>query len=170
MRGTVTRLRGVPPTVAVRDRDLVYVGEGQLTALASHPLHVPKPPRGRCEAGPTVTLRADADAAVVHLGEGPDGVGLDARTRMVNWPITRPVVTGQRVRATTSRCARGNYADAVRFLEPRLEPDRYLVNFRPPGAGVPWWGVVSIVIGAGIALAVLLLVVAITRALRRLAR
>jgi hypothetical protein len=56
--GTVTRLKGVPPTVAVRDGSTVFIAQGQMTALADHPLHTGTPKRRNCRPGPTVSRKA----------------------------------------------------------------------------------------------------------------
>ena len=62
-RGTVTRLKGVPPTVATRDEDTVYIARGQMTALAGHPVHAETPKRRNCSPGPAVRRRAVASSA-----------------------------------------------------------------------------------------------------------
>jgi hypothetical protein len=129
-RVRLTRLRGVAPTVAVRDDIAVYVGQGQLTMLAGHPLRTPTPRRGACRPGPVVVRRAVADLGSVTLGT----VQLDRGTRLVDRRVTFPMVTGQRVRATTSRCGRRLLADDVTVLRPVLHPKRRAPVFHVPRA------------------------------------
>src|SRR4051794_21465594 len=143
-RGSVTRIEGVPPTVAVRAGNTVYVAQGQLRMLPGHPLHVDTPDRRRCRPGPVVDRRAFGGYGFVGIGRGKHAVALDGRTRLTNRPVTAPLLTGQRVRATTSRCGRRLVADQLTFQTPFLEPERYEPVFDRPGnrsgvLGLPWW-------------------------------
>jgi hypothetical protein len=145
-RGSLTRIEGVPPTVAVRDGDTLYVALGQLRMLPGHPLHVDTADRPRCRRGPVVVRRAVVGYGFVGLGRGKHMVALDGRTRLTNRPVTAPLLTGQRVRATTSRCGRRQFADEVTVLAPFLTPERHEPVFDKPGnrtgaLGLPWWSI-----------------------------
>jgi hypothetical protein len=164
--GTVTRLEGVPPTVAVRKGSIVFVAKGQMRVLADHPLQTETPKRRNCRPGPTVRRKAVAESDHTVLGRGRGTVQIDAQTRLTNYSPTTPVVTGQRFHATTSRCGRRNVADALTFVRPILEPQRYEPNIGASGAGHPSWAGVPILIGIAITLAGLITFLVLTVALR----
>jgi hypothetical protein len=127
---TVTRIEGVPANVAVVRGDTLYVVDGSLTAMRSHPLHIPsgRAPRrgcGRARAVTGVVDRAGGDSLNL-LAEGRDQLVLvHARTRLTNRPAYQPLHVGQRVEVTLRRCRSRVFADRIALTGPEVVPDRY---------------------------------------------
>ena len=174
-RITVMRMQGVPPRVAVLDSDRrsIYVAEGTVTTLATHPLHdafrrgnLPSLREGRrCRAQrrplDVVALEAQGGRVLrVDAGAGSVLVGVDSRTRIVNRPAYEPIRRGQRLRLRTSACGgRRVVADRIAFTGPAPSEERYrgavATDTGGTGPGVPLLIPIALVAAAAILLAIL---------------
>jgi hypothetical protein len=163
--GTVVRLRGVPPQIAVAGAmpGSVYVDEASLTVIGTHPLHAafhgrpgaPSYRSGRaCRAYRTVVRgRVAEDGALrIRTARRTVSVRVDAATRYTNRPVYEPVLKGQRLRLATSRCGPRRVADRVTFLGAPPRPAAYR-GWRAAGGGfhVAGWVIVVLALMAGAA-------------------
>jgi hypothetical protein len=160
---TVTRLAGVPPRIAVtgRDRDTLFLADGTLLALATHPLHRAQFPSRRepsyREGRRCTPHRTPLDAIVldgrgalrVRVGRRVALVNVDARTRITNRPAYQPVLPRQRLLLRTSRCGPRRVADRITFAGPPVTPEPYRAVAARDGHG-PAWRAVLIVLGCSV--------------------
>jgi hypothetical protein len=140
-RVTVTKLAGMPARLAVAPEGTdtsLYVAEGSLIALASHPLHRawyagtsrPSFRRGEScrEAEPlTGTVSHPGADTRLHLAT-PDGdrtVRVDASSRIANRPAYQPVLAGQRLRLRMLQCGPHRVAHRIRFSGATIRAERY---------------------------------------------
>jgi hypothetical protein len=144
------------------DGNDVYIADGSLTALATHPLHQPAPRLARRRCGRASTLDGAAggasfDALELIAGERSHFYRVDAGTALTNRPAYQPIRRGQQLSITATRCGTRLIADRIAFTGPTIAPKRY-VGYQSSalGTGLPW--VIVLPIGAvGLALAVWLI-------------
>jgi hypothetical protein len=162
--GTVMRLRGVPPQIAVTGAKPggVYVDEASLTVIGTHPLHAaihgpysaPSYRSGRaCRPYRTAVRGEVLRDGVLNLRTTADRtvfVSVDAATRFTNRPAYEPVLKGQRLRLATTRCGPRRVADRVTFLGATPRPEAYRGS-RAAGGGlhVAGWVIVVLALMAG---------------------
>jgi hypothetical protein len=160
---TVLRLRGLPPRVAVATAgrpDTVYYASGSLPAIGTHPLHAalfgsPRTPsyreRRRCRRYRTAVRGQVVDEGALRIRTAARTVfaRVDAATRFTNRPVYEPVLRGQRLRVTTSRCGPRRVADRVTFVGTAPAPAAYRSGRRAADSRGPYlaaWQVVLIVL------------------------
>jgi hypothetical protein len=161
---TVVRFAGIPADVAVRavDSHDVYIADGSLTALATHPLHesTRRLTRRRCARKSTLRGTAGAagfDSIELTAGGRSHFYRVDARTALANRPVYQPIRRGQRLSITATRCGTRLIADRIVFTGPTIVPERYKAQTdSAPGSGLPW-GIVLLIGALGLALAVWLI-------------
>jgi hypothetical protein len=158
---TVVRLRGLPPRVAAAQRgrpDSVYLDEGSLTAIGTHPLHAaqfgsPRTPSYRehrhCRPYRTAVRGEVLRDGVLRIRTARRTVfvSVDAATRFTNRPVYEPVLKGQRLRLATSHCGPRRVADRVTFVGPVPTPGTDGPTAAPDGGfHVAGWQVVLVLV------------------------
>ena len=139
------RFAGIPADIAVRSVDGrdVYIADGSLTALATHPLHrsAGRVARRRCvrksRRGGTAG-RAGFDSIELIAGGRSHFYRVDARTVLANRPAYQPISRGQRLSIAATRCAARLIADRIAFTGPTIVAKRYRGQSNPAlGSGLP---------------------------------
>ena len=167
--GTVRRLRGMPARIAVTgaEPDSVYVDEGSLTIIATHPLHgafhgrpgAPSYRSGReCRPYRTAVRGEVLRDGVLRIRTADRVFSVDAATRFTNRPVYEPVLEGQRLRVATSRCGPRRVADRVTFVGATPRPELYRRS-HAAGGGLQvdgWQVVLALVLGSAAALIALI--------------
>ncbi|MDA0158845.1 hypothetical protein OM076_01100 [Solirubrobacter ginsenosidimutans] len=159
-RTTVVRFAGVPADIAVRsvDGSNVYIADGSLTALATHPLHrsTGRVARRRCARKSTrggAAGRAGFDSIELIADGRSRFYRVDARTVLVNRPAYQPIRPGQRLSIAATRCGTRLIADRIVFTGPTIVAKRYSGQTDSTlGYGLPW-GIVLALGALGLALA-----------------
>ncbi len=144
VRASVLTLEGLPPTVAVVDRQVetLYVAPGALTASSAHPLH--RVLRGRPDRPARCRPRPGSARAIVRsalptnaIESGGRYIGVDAATRLVNRPALTPLLPGQRLRIGAAACGRRIVARRIRLVGPPPRLRLYEPQSGPGGASAP---------------------------------
>jgi hypothetical protein len=158
-RTTVMRFAGIPADVAVRSVDGrdVYIADGSLTALATHPLHrsAGRVARRRCERksrrGGTAG-RAGFDSIELIAGGRSRFYRVDARTVLANQPAYQPIRRGQPLSIAATRCGKQLIADRIVFTGPAIAPKRYSAQRNSAAGSGLRWGFVLLIGVPGLAL------------------
>ena len=136
---TATRIRGIPPTIAVTRGGRLFIAEGVLAAMGAHPLRgiAPARVRDRCCRPHRTPLRGTVGHGSIYgfemraAGRGPVFLRVDRRTRYANRPALQPLLRPQRIRVRTSACGHRRVVDSITFLGRTVQPRRERLDIGP---------------------------------------